>query len=161
MHEPPEDPVQLLLSELDYLDALVKKLEQDYVQTQNNLIQQTQWFIMNAANMPDEGGLKVLSEVKALLAKETKERDSKKLTYETARGPTRAELQAQAQQLRREEARDFLNKLEQITSRNLDQERDDRRELVSKFVKATDKMFHEAADHLEEQTAKTLMNRRR
>ena len=161
MHEPPEDPVQLLLSELDYLDALVKKLEQDYVQTQNNLIQQTQWFIMNAANMPDDDGLKVLSEVKALLAKETKERDSKKLTYETARGPTRAELQAQAQQLRREEARDFLNKLEQITNRNLDQEHDEKMEIMSKFVEKSDELFHQAADKLEEQTATNLMNRRR
>ena len=160
-HERPEDPVQLLLAELDYLEALVKKLEQQYVQIQNNLIQQTQWFIMNAANMPDDDGLKALSEVKALLAKKTQERDEKKLQYETARGPTRAELQAQAQQLRREEARNFLNKLEMITSRNLDQERNDKMEIMSKFVEKTDKVFNEAADRLEERTAQNLMNRQR
>ena len=160
-HEPPEDPVKRLEAELDYLEALVKKLEQQYVQIQNNLIQQTNWYIMGAANMPDEGGLKALSEVKALLAKKTRERDEKKLSYETARGPTRAEIQAQEQSERREEARNFLNKLEQITNRNLDQEHDEKMEIMSKFVEKSDKIFHQAADKLEEQTTQNLINRRR
>ena len=160
-HEPPEDPVKRLEAELDYLEALVKKLEQQYVQIQNNLIQQTHWYILNAANMPDDDGLKALSEVKALLAKKTRERDEKKLSYEITRGPTRAEIQAQEQSERREEARNFLNKLEMITNRDLDQERNDKMEIMSRFVEKSDKLFHQAADHLEEQTAVNLMNRRR
>ena len=93
-HEPSQDPVQILSDEWAYLEALVKKLDRLYVQLQNNLIQQTNWFVMNSANLPGEDGLTALSEVTALLSQKTEERNTKQAEYEQRRGPTRAEIQA-------------------------------------------------------------------
>lgn len=158
--EPSDDPVTKLEGESHYLDLLTRHLEDNYAQCQNGLIEQCGIYTMGSGPIPDESELQTLTELKVLLHTTTQARDSKRMEFETLRGPTRAEQQEAAKAERRVESSEFLRKLQTITDRDLNADNLQAEEMVSEFLERTTEILDEHSDKAEKRIEQGIVSAR-
>lgn len=150
--EPPDDEVERLFRQVQYLENFRERLQQAYVQFQNSLSLQATYYVNGAGPLPTEEDLKDLATLKAKLAEVEASLAVKSEEYRTKRGPTPAERQAAQREQRRTEAAAFLANMYAVTNRDPDEEEEAARDAdaaMGKLFVDMGKRLHEATDEME------------